>query len=201
MRLKNPFTYIGTKNRKNSHPKRKIFQRFFKNFSKKLTKKLRVAKKQLSRSGYSVIFSVIIGMWTIFPPPPAAPAGRKRCTAPRRLIEIRLEAAVLDAGLFREQIGENVQHQLLRLVNVVQIAVDIQGQGVAVFFHQGIKPFVVAAQILAVQSLVASHSVHFLFADASNIAGCLSGACPAGIAVLPRKARGGRLFCVFQDCP
>ena len=29
MRLKNPFTYIGTKNRKNSHPKRKIFQKSF----------------------------------------------------------------------------------------------------------------------------------------------------------------------------
>ena len=37
---KNPFTYIGTKNRKNSHPKRKIFQ-----------KNLRAAKKQLSRRG------------------------------------------------------------------------------------------------------------------------------------------------------
>ena len=69
---------------------------------------------------------------------------------PRRLVEICLEAAVPDAGLFREQIGENVQHQLLGLVNVVQIAVDIHGQGVTVFFHQGIKPFVVAAKILAV---------------------------------------------------
>ena len=69
---------------------------------------------------------------------------------PRRLIEIRLEAAVPYLRLFGEQIGENVQHQLLRLVNVVQIAVDIQGQWVAVFFHQGIEPFVVAAQILAV---------------------------------------------------
>jgi hypothetical protein len=29
MRLKNPFTYIGTKNRKNSHPKRKFFQKSF----------------------------------------------------------------------------------------------------------------------------------------------------------------------------
>jgi len=29
MRLKNPFTYIGTKNRKNSHPKRKFFQKIF----------------------------------------------------------------------------------------------------------------------------------------------------------------------------
>ena len=36
------------------------------------SKKLRAAKKQLSRSGYSVIFSVIIGRWTIFPPPPEA---------------------------------------------------------------------------------------------------------------------------------
>ena len=141
MRLKNPFTYIGTKNRKNSHPKRKIFQ----NFSKKLTKKLRAAKKQLSRSGYSVIFSVIIGRWTIFPLPPAAPAGRRRCTAPRRLIEIRLEAAVPDAGFFREQIGENIQHQLLRLVNVVQIAVDIQPsiyrvRGSPYFFIRALSP-------------------------------------------------------------
>ena len=41
-------------------------------FSKKVSKKLRAAKKQLSRSGYSVIFSVIIGRWTIFPLPPEA---------------------------------------------------------------------------------------------------------------------------------
>jgi len=85
---------------------------------------------------------------------------------PRRFIEIRLEAAVPDAWLFREQIGENVQHQLLRLVNVVQIAVNIQGQGVAVFFHQDLQPRVVAAQILAVVAFVTGHSVHFLFADA-----------------------------------
>ena len=94
------------------------------------------------------------------------PALMAQCHVPRRLIQIRLEAAVPDAGLFGEQIGENIQHQLLRLVNVVQIAVNIQGQGVAVFFHQGIKPFVIAAQILAVQALIAGHSVHFLFADA-----------------------------------
>ena len=73
LQLKNPFTYIGTKNRKNSHPKRKIFQ-----------KNLRAAKKQLSESEYSVISSAISGKRTIFPPPPAAPAGRRRCTAPRR---------------------------------------------------------------------------------------------------------------------
>jgi len=69
---------------------------------------------------------------------------------PRRLVEIRLEAAVPYLRLFREQIGENVQHQLLRLVNVVQIAVNIQGQGVAVFLHQGLQSRVVAVQILAV---------------------------------------------------
>ena len=89
-----------------------------------------------------------------------------QCHVARGLIEIRLEAAVPYLRFFREQIGENIQHQLLRLVNVVQIAVNIQGQGVTVFFHQGIKPFVIAAQILAVQALIAGHSVHFLFADA-----------------------------------
>ena len=120
---------------------------------------------------------------------------------PRRLIEIRLEAAVPYLRLFGEQIGENVQHQLLRLVNVVQIAVDIQGQGVAVFFHQGIEPFVVAVQILAVQALVAGHSVHLLFADASHAEGYPSGACPAGIAVLSLKARVGRFLRIFRDRP
>ena len=78
------------------------------------------------------------------------PALMAQCHVPCRLIQIRLEAAVPDAGLFREQIGENVQHQLFGLVNVVQIAVDIQGQGVTVFFHQGLQPRIVAAQILAV---------------------------------------------------
>ena len=48
----------------------------------------------------------------------------------------------------------------------MQIAVNVQGQGVAVFFHQGLQPRVIAAQILAVQALIAGHSVHFLFADA-----------------------------------
>ena len=69
MRLKNPFTYIGTKNRKNSHPKRKIFQ-----------KNLRAAKKQLSRSEYSVISSAISGKRTIFLPPTIRP--QRTCMAP-----------------------------------------------------------------------------------------------------------------------
>ena len=74
--------------------------------------------------------------------PPALMAQRR---VARGLIEIRLEAAVPYLRLFGEQIGENVQHQFLRLVNVVQIAVNIQGQGVAVFFHQGLQPCIIAA--------------------------------------------------------
>ena len=50
--------YIGTKNRKNSHPKRKIFQ-----------KNLRAAKRQLSGSKCSVISSAISGKQAIFPLP------------------------------------------------------------------------------------------------------------------------------------
>ena len=69
---------------------------------------------------------------------------------PCRLIEIRLEAAVPDAGLFGEQIGKNVQHQLLGLVDIVQVTVNVQGQWVAVFFHQGVQPLVVAVYVLAV---------------------------------------------------
>ena len=53
-----PFTDIGTENRKNSHPKRKNFQ-----------KKSRAAKKQLSGRGYSVIFSAQDRKRAAFPLP------------------------------------------------------------------------------------------------------------------------------------
>ena len=71
MQLKNPFTYIVYRYKKSKKlsPKMQIF-----------SKKLRAAKKQLSRSGYSVIFSVIIGRWTIFPLPPEA-EGRMQAQA------------------------------------------------------------------------------------------------------------------------
>ena len=81
---------------------------------------------------------------------------------PRRLIQIRLETAVADAGLFREQIGEHIQHQLLCLVYIVQVAVEVQGQGIAVFFHQSLQPRVIAVQILAVKIPVADHGVPLL---------------------------------------
>ena len=55
-------------------------------------------------------------------PPPAFTAQRH---VPRRLIEVCLEAAVPDLRLFRKQIGKDVDHQLLRLVDVVQVAVDV----------------------------------------------------------------------------
>ena len=55
-------------------------------------------------------------------PPPAFAAQRH---VPRRLIEVCLEAAVPDLRLFRKQIGKDVDHQLLRLVDVVQVAVDV----------------------------------------------------------------------------
>ena len=64
----------------------------------------------------------------------------------RRLVEIRLEAAVL----FGEQIGKDIEHQLLRLVDVVQIAVNLQRQRIAVFSHQGLQPCIVTAQVLMV---------------------------------------------------
>jgi hypothetical protein len=69
---------------------------------------------------------------------------------PRRLVEIRLEAAVPDLRLFGEQIGKDIEHQLLRLVDVVQIAVNLQRQRIAVFSHQGLQPCIVTAQVLMV---------------------------------------------------
>ena len=56
------------------------------------------------------------------------------------------------------------------------------------------KPRIVAVQISVVKSLVAGHSVHFLFAGAPNAEGYPPGACPAGISVLFLKARVGRRF-------
>ena len=50
-----------------------------------------------------------------------------QCHVPRRLIEIRLEAAVPDAGFFREQIGKNVQHQLFGLTAELDTLDDISG--------------------------------------------------------------------------
>ena len=79
--------------------------------------------------------------------PHALPTQRH---VPRRLIEIRLEAAVLNPRFLCEQIGKDIEHQLLGLVDIVQVAVEIECQGIAVFFHQSVQPRIVAAQILAV---------------------------------------------------
>ena len=45
---------------------------------------------------------------------------------------------------------------------VVQVAVKVQGQRVAVFFHQGLQPRVIAVQILAVKIPVTDHRVPLL---------------------------------------
>ena len=45
---------------------------------------------------------------------------------------------------------------------VVQVAVKVQGQRVAVFFHQSLQPRVIAVQILAVKIPVADHGVPLL---------------------------------------
>ena len=60
------------------------------------------------------------------------------------------------------------------------------------------KPRIVAVQISLVKSLVAGHSVHFLFADAPNAEGYPPGACLSGISVPFLKARVGRLFRVLS---
>ena len=86
--------------------------------------------------------------------PPAFAAQRH---VARRLIQIRLKTSIPDPRLLCEKIGENVEHQLLRLMDIVQIAVNVHRQRVAVLFHQSLQPCVVAGQILPIQCLVAGH--------------------------------------------
>ena len=54
---------------------------------------------------------------------------------PRCFIQVSLKTAVPDAWLFCEQIGKDFDHQVLRFVDIMQIAIDVQGQRVTVFSH------------------------------------------------------------------
>ncbi len=44
---------------------------------------------------------------------------------PRRFIQVSPESAIPDRGPFGEQVGKYFYHQVLRLVNVMQIAIDV----------------------------------------------------------------------------
>ena len=44
---------------------------------------------------------------------------------PRCFIQVSLKTAVPDAWLFCEQIGKDFDHQVLRFVDIMQIAIDV----------------------------------------------------------------------------
>lgn len=71
-----------------------------------------------------------------------------------RFVEICPKAAVPDPGAPGQQIGKDLDHQVLCLVNIIEIAVYVQSQGIAVFFHQLRQPCFVAVQITAVKFFV-----------------------------------------------
>ena len=67
------------------------------------------------------------------------------------LVEVRLEAACpVDGTSFGEDLGEGFDHQILRLVEVFQIAVEVVHQRVAVTLHQQVGGLLLAVQILPV---------------------------------------------------
>ena len=64
-----------------------------------------------------------------------APAFVAQSHVPRCFIQVGLKTTVPDTRLFCEQIGKYFDHQILRLVGIMQIAIDVQGQRVTVFSH------------------------------------------------------------------
>ena len=73
---------------------------------------------------------------------------------PRRLIKIGTKSAVADMRFFGNKIGKGFDHQIFCLVDIVEVAIDVQGQTVAVAFHQYLQPVIVTAQETAIQHFV-----------------------------------------------
>ena len=69
---------------------------------------------------------------------------------PRRLVKVGAKAAVPDVGLFGDEIGKDLDHQILRLVKVAEVAVQIEGQLGAVTLHKLTQSVLVTVEIAAV---------------------------------------------------
>ena len=69
---------------------------------------------------------------------------------PRRLVKVGAKAAVPDVGLFGDEIGKDLDHQILRLVKVAEVAVQIEGQLGAVTLHKLAQSVLVAVEVAAV---------------------------------------------------
>ena len=78
---------------------------------------------------------------------------------PCRLVEVGAKAAVPDAGLFGDEIGKGLDHHILRLVKVAEVAVQIEGQFGAVAFHKLTQGILVTVEIAVVQGIVRFHFV------------------------------------------
>ena len=69
---------------------------------------------------------------------------------PRRLVEVGAKAAVPDGRSFGDEIGKGLDHQVLRLVKVAEVAVQIEGQLGAVTLHKRTQGVLVAVEVAAV---------------------------------------------------
>ena len=58
-----------------------------------------------------------------------------QCHMSRCFIHICFQSSIPYVGLFRKQIGKNLYHQVLSLVNILQIPVYVHSQRITVFFH------------------------------------------------------------------
>ena len=76
-------------------------------------------------------------------PPLLLQAAKRKMT--RRLIKIGTKSAVADMRFFGNKIGKGFNHQVFCLVDIMEVAVDIQGQTVAVAFHQDLQSVIVTA--------------------------------------------------------
>ena len=76
---------------------------------------------------------------------------------PRGSVEVCPKAAVADAGLFGDQVGEHFDHQVLGLVEIVKAAVEVERELVAVALHESAQTVLVAAEIAAVENIVSHH--------------------------------------------
>lgn len=72
----------------------------------------------------------------------------------RGFVEIRAKAVVAETRSFGNKIGKRFNHEVLRFVDIMEIAVDVEHQTVAVAFHQSLQSAIITAQKSLVQRYV-----------------------------------------------
>lgn len=70
-------------------------------------------------------------------------------------IEICLKTALPQTRMLYNHAGKRLNHQILCIVNIVEIAVYVKGQTAAMSFHQRFQSALVAVEIAAVEGFIA----------------------------------------------